>query len=163
MVGKDQGSDQGSSGWVSTGVAAEILGVSSRSVRNYILNRSLAARKETEGINEKYLVSLASLICPARSAEDAGEISAQPPRFLTFGRNDGKHGGSREGYGRGHAEGDPHQSGGAHRQECRATGGRCRASRPLGAQRGAESALRSEEHTSELQSRQYLVCRLLLE
>src|SRR3712207_8886029 len=26
-----------------------------------------------------------------------------------------------------------------------------------------ESALRSEEHTSELQSRQYLVCRLLLE
>src|SRR3712207_8604975 len=27
----------------------------------------------------------------------------------------------------------------------------------------AEGALRSEEHTSELQSRQYLVCRLLLE
>src|SRR3712207_8756992 len=28
---------------------------------------------------------------------------------------------------------------------------------------GAESRGRSEEHTSELQSRQYLVCRLLLE
>src|SRR3712207_7004598 len=28
---------------------------------------------------------------------------------------------------------------------------------------GVEEALRSEEHTSELQSRQYLVCRLLLE
>src|SRR5258707_3549669 len=28
---------------------------------------------------------------------------------------------------------------------------------------GARSAYRSEEHTSELQSRQYLVCRLLLE
>src|SRR3712207_7731074 len=28
---------------------------------------------------------------------------------------------------------------------------------------GAARALRSEEHTSELQSRQYLVCRLLLE
>src|SRR3712207_8942908 len=27
----------------------------------------------------------------------------------------------------------------------------------------AEAGLRSEEHTSELQSRQYLVCRLLLE
>src|SRR3712207_7248164 len=27
----------------------------------------------------------------------------------------------------------------------------------------AESVIRSEEHTSELQSRQYLVCRLLLE
>src|SRR3712207_8463163 len=28
---------------------------------------------------------------------------------------------------------------------------------------GAASRIRSEEHTSELQSRQYLVCRLLLE
>src|SRR3712207_8901655 len=35
-------------------------------------------------------------------------------------------------------------------------------SRALGA-RVAAGALRSEEHTSELQSRQYLVCRLLLE
>src|SRR3712207_8053827 len=33
-----------------------------------------------------------------------------------------------------------------------------------GARRGvADHRLRSEEHTSELQSRQYLVCRLLLE
>src|SRR3712207_7504113 len=29
--------------------------------------------------------------------------------------------------------------------------------------RGAVAGVRSEEHTSELQSRQYLVCRLLLE
>src|SRR5947209_10098820 len=36
----------------------------------------------------------------------------------------------------------------------------CRAGRP-GRAPGAK--LRSEEHTSELQSRQYLVCRLLLE
>src|SRR3712207_8842908 len=33
----------------------------------------------------------------------------------------------------------------------------------LGACVGASLAVRSEEHTSELQSRQYLVCRLLLE
>src|SRR3712207_7185666 len=33
---------------------------------------------------------------------------------------------------------------------------------PLGA-KGQRSLIRSEEHTSELQSRQYLVCRLLLE
>src|SRR3712207_7637226 len=33
--------------------------------------------------------------------------------------------------------------------------------RPLGG--GVPGARRSEEHTSELQSRQYLVCRLLLE
>src|SRR3712207_7676336 len=32
-----------------------------------------------------------------------------------------------------------------------------------GVQRGAAERCRSEEHTSELQSRQYLVCRLLLE
>src|SRR3712207_7408143 len=31
------------------------------------------------------------------------------------------------------------------------------------ARRGFRARLRSEEHTSELQSRQYLVCRLLLE
>src|SRR3712207_8675404 len=34
---------------------------------------------------------------------------------------------------------------------------------PGGVRRGLRSARRSEEHTSELQSRQYLVCRLLLE
>src|SRR5438445_3191822 len=38
------------------------------------------------------------------------------------------------------------------------------ATRELGVQSAiAKGALRSEEHTSELQSRQYLVCRLLLE
>src|SRR3712207_9395680 len=36
--------------------------------------------------------------------------------------------------------------------------GTCRAGRT-----GGDGAPRSEEHTSELQSRQYLVCRLLLE
>src|SRR3712207_8421541 len=35
--------------------------------------------------------------------------------------------------------------------------------RPANAALGGFAALRSEEHTSELQSRQYLVCRLLLE
>src|SRR3712207_7880664 len=34
---------------------------------------------------------------------------------------------------------------------------------PAGAHRGHHADGRSEEHTSELQSRQYLVCRLLLE
>src|SRR3712207_8968362 len=43
-----------------------------------------------------------------------------------------------------------------------------RAARAVGVQGGdvaltVEVTLRSEEHTSELQSRQYLVCRLLLE
>src|SRR3712207_8542163 len=37
------------------------------------------------------------------------------------------------------------------------------AGHPLDGRRGLDDVLRSEEHTSELQSRQYLVCRLLLE
>src|SRR5581483_12419664 len=39
----------------------------------------------------------------------------------------------------------------------------CVASRPGAGPRWWNAAGRSEEHTSELQSRQYLVCRLLLE
>ena len=58
---QSEGSDGGSSGWVNTDVAAEALGVSSRSVRNYILNGDLVARKEREGINERYVVSVDSL------------------------------------------------------------------------------------------------------
>ena len=52
---------ESSSGWVNTDVAAEALGVSSRSVRNYILNGDLVARKEKDGINERYVVSVDSL------------------------------------------------------------------------------------------------------
>jgi hypothetical protein len=61
MEGTSEGRGEGSSGWVTTDVAAEVLGVSSRSVRNYILNHTLVARKETTGINERYLVSVDSL------------------------------------------------------------------------------------------------------
>ena len=55
------GSGEETSGWVNTDVAAEALGVSSRSVRNYILNGDLLARKEKEGISERYVVSVDSL------------------------------------------------------------------------------------------------------
>jgi hypothetical protein len=58
---QDGGSGEETSGWVYTSVAAEALGVSSRSVRNYILNGDLVARKEKEGINERYVVSVGSL------------------------------------------------------------------------------------------------------
>src|SRR6476620_11922801 len=40
---------------------------------------------------------------------------------------------------------------------------RCRCRRPRSSPAAARRCPRSEEHTSELQSRQYLVCRLLLE
>src|SRR3712207_8367015 len=39
----------------------------------------------------------------------------------------------------------------------------CRGSPPTNGPRSSPRSARSEEHTSELQSRQYLVCRLLLE
>jgi DNA repair exonuclease SbcCD ATPase subunit len=58
---KNEGSTEGTSGWVNTDVAAEALGVSARSVRNYILDGALVARKEKEGINERYVVSVDSL------------------------------------------------------------------------------------------------------
>src|SRR3712207_120312 len=75
MVEKGQGSSEGNSGWVSTDVAAEVLGVSSRSVRNYILNCSLVARKDTEGINEKYLVSLESLYALRDRRKTEGKLA----------------------------------------------------------------------------------------
>jgi chromosome segregation ATPase len=58
---KNEGNSEGSSGWVNTDVAAESLGVSARTVRNYILDGALVARKEKEGINERYVVSVDSL------------------------------------------------------------------------------------------------------
>src|SRR3712207_7954314 len=47
------------------------------------------------------------------------------------------------------------------RVSCRMRGGARRGGRRRGS--GLIASRRSEEHTSELQSRQYLVCRLLLE
>src|SRR3712207_9116631 len=50
------------------------------------------------------------------------------------------------------------------RVECYIPGGRCSERAPdCARQCRPEGKIRSEEHTSELQSRQYLVCRLLLE
>jgi hypothetical protein len=68
------GSDAGTSGWVNTDVAAEALGVSSRSVRNYILSGDLAARKEKEGINERYVVSVDSLYALRDRRKQEGKL-----------------------------------------------------------------------------------------
>src|SRR3712207_8368729 len=46
---------------------------------------------------------------------------------------------------------------------CSATPGRCGAPSSSASTSSTSGSTRSEEHTSELQSRQYLVCRLLLE
>jgi hypothetical protein len=77
---KYEGSTEGSSGWVNTDVAAEALGVSSRSVRNYILDGALIARKEKEGINERYVVSVDSLHTLRDRRKQEGKLQADRRR-----------------------------------------------------------------------------------
>src|SRR5918997_2153391 len=72
------GNHGGSSGWVNTDVAAEALGVSSRSVRNYILNGDLVARKEKVGINERYVVSVDSLYALRDRRKQQGKLRGNP-------------------------------------------------------------------------------------
>ena len=59
---------------MTTDVAAEALGVSSRTVRNYILNGDLVARKEKEGINERYVVSVDSLYALRDRRKQEGKL-----------------------------------------------------------------------------------------
>jgi len=77
---KNEGSIEGSSGWVNTDVAAEALGVSARSVRNYILDGALVARKEKEGINERYVVSVDSLHALRDRRKHEGKLQASRRR-----------------------------------------------------------------------------------
>jgi hypothetical protein len=77
---KNEGSTEGSSGWVNTDVAAEALGVSARSVRNYILDGALVARKEKAGINERYVVSVDSLHALRDQRKQEGKLQARSRR-----------------------------------------------------------------------------------
>ena len=91
---KIRGNDAGTSGWVYTDVAAEALGVSSRSVRNYILNGDLAGRKEKEGINERYVVSVDSLYALRDRRKQEGKLRGKVRR--TARRPEGTAEGSTE-------------------------------------------------------------------
>ena len=77
---KNEGNGEGSSGWVNTDVAAESLGVSTRTVRNYILNGDLVARKEKEGINERYEVSVDSLYALRDQRKQQGKLQVRSRR-----------------------------------------------------------------------------------
>jgi hypothetical protein len=58
----DESADvRGESGWVTTRVAAEALGVDPRTVRTYIRRGDLAAKVEGEGVEKTYLVSVDSV------------------------------------------------------------------------------------------------------
>ncbi len=74
---KNEGNDEESSGWVNTDVAAEALGVSARSVRNYILDGALVARKEKVGINERYVVSVDSLQALRDERKQEGKLQGK--------------------------------------------------------------------------------------
>jgi hypothetical protein len=74
---KNEGRNERSSGWVNTDVAAEALGVSARSVRNYIIDGALVARKEKEGINERYVVSVDSLHALRDQRKQEGKLQAR--------------------------------------------------------------------------------------
>lgn len=66
----------GGSGWVTTKVAAEALGVNPRTVRAYIERGDLEARAEGEGIQKAYLVSIDSVF----ALRDRRGASAGKPR-----------------------------------------------------------------------------------
>jgi hypothetical protein len=59
---------------VTTDVAAGALGVTARTVRNLITAGELSARKEVEGINERYLVSVDSLYTLRDKRKSQGKL-----------------------------------------------------------------------------------------
>jgi hypothetical protein len=77
-VGEDhtRGNSAGESGWVTTQVAAEALGVDPRTVRTYISRGELKARVEGEGVEKAYSVDIDSLY----ALRDARKSSGKRPR-----------------------------------------------------------------------------------
>jgi hypothetical protein len=77
-VGEDRtrGNSAGESGWVTTQVAAEALGVDPRTVRTYIRQGLLNAKVEGEGVEKAYSVDIDSL----SALRDARKSSGKRPR-----------------------------------------------------------------------------------
>jgi len=74
--GRTRGKDAGESGWVTTRVAAEALGVDPRTVRTYIRSGLLKARAEGEGVEKAYSVDIDSL----HALRDARKAAGKRPR-----------------------------------------------------------------------------------
>ncbi len=62
------------SGWVNTEVAAAGLGVSPRTVRDYISSRKLEAKPQGEGVERRWLVSIDSVQALRESRRNAGKM-----------------------------------------------------------------------------------------
>jgi phage terminase Nu1 subunit (DNA packaging protein) len=71
-----RGNSAGESGWVTTQVAAEALGVDPRTVRTYISRGILKAKVEGKGVEKTYSVDIDSLY----ALRDARKPSGKRPR-----------------------------------------------------------------------------------
>jgi predicted nucleic acid-binding Zn-ribbon protein len=71
-----RGNSAGESGWVTTQVAAEALGVDPRTVRTYISREILKAKVEGKGVEKTYSVDIDSLY----ALRDARKPSGKRPR-----------------------------------------------------------------------------------
>jgi DNA-binding transcriptional MerR regulator len=68
-----RGNNAGESGWVTTQVAAEALGVDPRTVRTYIRQGLLDAKVEGEGVEKAYSVDIDSLYALRDSRKSSGK------------------------------------------------------------------------------------------
>ena len=73
---RTRGNSAGDSGWVTTQVAAEALGVDPRTVRTYINRGILNAKVEGKGVEKAYSVDVDSLY----ALRDARKSSGKDPR-----------------------------------------------------------------------------------
>jgi predicted transcriptional regulator len=89
-TGAEQGNYAGSSGWVTTKVAAAALGVTPRTVRTYIHEGELEGREEQEGINKRLLVSISSLDELRVRRETEGRFRTQNRRSSGRGESVGE-------------------------------------------------------------------------
>jgi DNA-binding transcriptional MerR regulator len=76
-VGEDRtrGNSAGESGWVTTQVAADALGVDPRTVRTYIRQGLLSAKVEGEGVEKAYSVDIDSLYALRDARKSSGKSS----------------------------------------------------------------------------------------
>lgn len=68
-----RGSSAGQSGWVTTQVAAEALGVDPRTVRTYISRGILKAKLEGEGVEKAYSVDIDSVYALREARKSSGK------------------------------------------------------------------------------------------
>lgn len=74
MVRQYLGNGDGSGGWVTTRQAAAALRLQPRQIRNLIGHGELEAQTEGEGVNRRYLVSIASVDALRQKRQEEGKL-----------------------------------------------------------------------------------------